>query len=242
MLRLKALLRWVMKLSRYTLYLAGGLLIIMCVLAFTSLPFWARYRLGTGYQPDYHTAKTLVILGGGGYPSESTLMRLWFTNEFAQRDPMLKVLISTPGKIDDLSSTVMKMRQNLIDNGIDSTRIILEPVGLNTRHQALLAFELYKKGFFEEPLVLVSSPEHIFRSVRCFRKVGFIEVSGQPTLETMLETDLKITNQKLGGKTGVPNVGSSIPLRYSFWNYLKYEVDVAREYLAIAYYKLKGWI
>ena len=30
--------------------------------------------------------------------------------------------------------------------------------------------------------------------------------------------------------------------RYQFWNHLKYQVICWREYLAISYYKVRGWI
>jgi len=170
------------------------------------------------------------------------LMRLYYTARLARRFEEAPVVISTPGDVCDPLSTLMQMRRALIDNGVDSSRILLEHEGLNTRYQALMAYKMLQDGTIREPLVVVSSPEHIYRCVRSFEKAGFTEVSGQPTLEAALETDLRFEKNKLGGEEYVPEVGQSITIRYKFWDYLQYEILVAREYAAIAYYKLKGWI
>lgn len=240
--RLNILARVTKRTIKILIMTAGFAAVLFVALAFTSLPYWGRYHLGTGFKPDYHRVHTLVILGGGGFPSEKVLMRLWYGREVALQNPGLKIVIATPGSTDDPASTLMKMRHILLEQGIDSTRIILENRGLNTRDQALMVRQLYEDNWFDEPLVIITSPEHIYRSVKCFQKAGFDQVSGQPTLEAMLETDLKLSNRKLGGNQTIPDVGDSIALRYSFWDYMKYEIEVAREYLAITYYRLKGWI
>jgi uncharacterized SAM-binding protein YcdF (DUF218 family) len=227
---------------RIVMYSVVALAILVVMLAFTSLPYWARYRLGTSLAGVPENTQTILVMGAGGFPSEQVLMRLWYTAELATRFNGAKVVIATPGDTCNASSTVMKMRSTLVAWGIDSIRIILESKGLNTRHQAMEAYSLLEQKLFSEPVVIVSSPEHIYRSVKCFEKAGFNQVSGKPTLEAMLETDLRIEKNTLGGEKKVPEVGKSITVRYKFWDYLKYEVEVAREYLAIIYYRLKGWI
>ncbi|MCF8360426.1 MAG: YdcF family protein [Prolixibacteraceae bacterium] len=240
--KIKKIASIVVKAFRIFLVSAGILMIIFLVLAFTSAPFWMRYNLGKSkaWVPD--STQTLLLMGGGGYPSESILMRLHYTVKLAKEFPGSSVVIAIPGDTLNSSSTTCKVKQALIERGVDSVNIILEPVGLNTRHQALMAWDLYRQGKFEQPLVLITSPEHLYRAVLTFRKAGFDDVTGQPASEAMLETDLRFDDNLLGGNTGVVDVGGSVPLRYRFWNYLEYEVIVAREYLAIAYYKLKGWI
>lgn len=220
----------------------GAVFCLMLILAMTSLPFWARYSLAKSEAKIPENTKTIAVMGGGGFPSEQLMMRLWYTVELANKFPDSKIIVTTPGKIADSTSTIFQMRQYLIDHQVDSTRILLENVGLNTRHQALLVYDMYKKEQFEQPLVVVTSPAHVYRSVLCFRKVGFNLVSGKPATEVMLETDLRLKEKKLGGNEYIPNAGNSISLRYKFWDYLKYEVEVTREYIAITYYKLKGWI
>jgi len=227
---------------RISLIVAGCFLFLAALLAMTSLPFWARYRLGSSHAFIPKNTQTIVVMGAGGFPSETLLMRLWYTADLAKKFPESKVVITTPGDSLDLQSTISLMRRTLIDWGVDSTRMVLENVGLNTRHQAMMVKKILEQDIILEPIVIVTSPEHIYRSVLCFNKVGFEKVSGQPASEVMLETDLRIQSKKLGGNSAVPDVGNSISIRYKFWEYLKYEITVLREYLAIAYYWMSGWI
>ena len=242
MSKIRKITSFVWKSFRILLFVAGGFFLLMLILALTPLPFWARYNLGKSKAFVPLNTQSILVMGAGGFPSDAVLMRLWYTAELAHNFPNAKVIISTPGDTLDMKSTVMLMRKQLLLSGIDSSRIILESKGLNTRDQALRAFQLYTNGYFYEPLVVVSSPEHVFRTVLSFEKAGFKNVSGKPASESMLEADLRLRNKKLGGNETIPDVGNSISLRYKFWDYLKYEIIVAREYVAIVYYKLKGWI
>ena len=230
------------KALRILLVVLGVLFLLVIFLAFTSLPFWARYDLGKSKAFVPKNTQSILVMGAGGFPSETLLLRLWYTSELAKEFPEAKIIITTPGDTLDPKSTICQMGNELINSGIHSDRIIIESEGLNTRDQALRAFDLYKNGCFNEPLVVVSSPEHIYRTVLSFEKAGFKKVSGRPAMEVMLETDLKLKHRKLGGNETIPDVGNSISIRYKFWDYLKYEIIVAREYFAIAYYKVKGWI
>jgi uncharacterized SAM-binding protein YcdF (DUF218 family) len=240
--KIKKIASIVVKAFRIFLVAAGILMIVFLFLAFTSAPFWMRYNLGKSEARVPDSTQTLLLLGGGGYPSESVLMRLHYTVKLAKQFPGATVVVAIPGDTLNPVSTVCRVKQALVESGVDSVRIVLEPVGLNTRHQALMVYDLYRQGRFDQPLVLITSPEHLYRAVLAFRKAGFDDVTGQPASEAMLETDLRFDDNLLGGNTGVVDVGGSVPLRYRFWDYLEYEVIVAREYLAIAYYKLKGWI
>lgn len=231
-----------LKIIRITLLIMGGLFLVVFVLALTSLPYWARYKLARTASGLYDNTQTIVVMGAGGFPSESTLMRMWYTAELANEFTQAKLVVTTPGTFADSSSTVFHMYQYLIESGIDSCRILIEDEGLNTRHQALMVHEMFEKGLFKEPIVIVSSPAHIYRSVKCFQKVGFTSVGGKPATEMALETDLRINEKLLGGNDFISVANNSISLRYKFWDYLKYEVEVLREYIAISYYKLKGWI
>ena len=224
------------------LILSGGLLLLFLILALTSLPFWARYRLAQAEAGVPQNTKSILVMGGGGFPSEAVLMRLWYTAELANQNPEAKVIVATPGDFRDSTSTVYQMHCYLCKQGIDTMRLLVEPEGLNTRHQALKAYDMMVSDKFEEPLVVVTSPAHLYRSVKSFKRAGFSQVGGVPTMEVMLETDLKTKSKELGGNTYVPDVSRSISLRYKFWDYLHYEIEVAREYIAITYYKLKGWI
>jgi uncharacterized SAM-binding protein YcdF (DUF218 family) len=240
MSKIRKISTFLLQTLRLSLMVLGGIFLVMLIVACTSWPFWAQYRLGKAEAGLPEQAGTILVMGSGGFPSESVLMRLWYTIELAQDYPGAKVVVATPGEITDSASTVFQTITYLIDHQIAKERIVVEPEGLNTRHQALMAYELYRKGAFETPLVIVTSSEHVYRSVLSFRKAGFQQVSGHPATEIMLETDLDLQEEDLGGN--MPVNASSINIRYQFWNYFQLEIRVLREYVAIAYYWVKGWI
>ena len=80
------------------------------------------------------------------------------------------------------------------------------------------------------------------RSILTFRKIGFQDVGGFPSFEYAIECDLKYDDKNLGGNKFVPDIGKNLNLRYQFWNHMKYEIIFIREFLALGYYKIKGWI
>jgi hypothetical protein len=116
-------------------------------------------------------------------------------------------------------------------------------MGTNTRSQALQLQNFNGEKLTSKAILLVSSPEHMRRAVKTFRKAGFTHVSALPAFESALEANLLFKDKDLGGnKLTVPDIGGSISVRYQFWNHLKYEILIAREIAALGYYKLRGWI
>lgn len=89
---------------------------------------------------------------------------------------------------------------------------------------------------------MVSSPEHVYRSLLTFRKLGFSGITGAPAFEQALFSDLAYQHLSIGGKTYLPDVSTQTDLRYTLWNYLKLEITCLREYLALVYYKWNDWI
>jgi uncharacterized SAM-binding protein YcdF (DUF218 family) len=218
-----------------------GIFFLACLLlALTEQPYWGYHWLGTSKAEIKWKPEVIVVLGGGGMPSQSNLMRGWFAAKAAQSFPDAKVILAMPGDITDSLSTPVLMKDELVVRGVHSENISFETAGTNTRAQALNCAKLIKP---ETPVLLVTSPEHMRRSVLCFRKAGFEKVNALPAFENALEADLKFDDDKLGGnKTLVPDVGENINARYQLWNHLKYEILIAREITALAYYKLRGWI
>ena len=221
----------------------GILFLSVLVLSFTTLPFWGYYWLGTCEstitgKPDY-----IVMLGGGGMPSESNLMRAYYTFNAAKQSPKSRIVISLPGNIADSTSTARLVAAELISKGIDPQRILYENIGTNTRQEALCVNKLNQGELVGTSILLVTSPEHMCRAILTFRKVGFTTISALPAFESALEADLIFKDDELGGrKIPVPNIGGSITVRYQFWNHLKYEIQIAREMTALGYYWLRGWI
>ena len=103
----------------------GTFFLLFLLLGFTSIPFWAKYRLAQYEAYVTKNINTIVVMGANGFPSEALLMRLWYTNDLAQKFPQTKLVITTPGNISDSTSTIFLMQYYFLERGIDSARIIL---------------------------------------------------------------------------------------------------------------------
>jgi uncharacterized SAM-binding protein YcdF (DUF218 family) len=155
---------------------------------------------------------------------------------------MSLVIIAMPGDISDSTSAPRLVENELLLRGVNSASLSFEPTGRNTREQAQkLAFGK-TTAQLQQPVTIITSPEHMKRAVLAFRKCGFTTVSGLPTFEYALETDLTFRDSDLKGNKIAPPIGNNLQFRYQFWNHLKYEIMVLREYFGLAYYKLRGWI
>ncbi len=227
------------KTIKISLISLGSIFLTIIILSFTTLPFWMYYYLGA---TDYTLLKSpeyIIVLGGGGIPSESGLMRTYKVSQEAKKFPQAKIIIALPGKVSDTLSSINLMRHEIISRGIDSSKIILEPKGTNTRMQALQIQNLCGKT---SSILLITSPEHMYRSIKTFKKIGFNNIVGNSAFESAIEANLYFNDNELGGNKYILNVGKNTQLRYQFWNHLKYQIIIYREYFAITYYKLKGWI
>ncbi|MEI7664215.1 MAG: YdcF family protein [Bacteroidota bacterium] len=236
------------RILRGILVVAGTFALLSVILAFTPAPFWIWYGMGVKMagihrQPDY-----IVVLGGGGMPSESGLMRCWFGAKAAARFPKAGIIVALPGDRNDSLSSVNLMKQELVIRGIAPERILLEDSGTNTRAEALNVMKMLQKqsspvafSTFHFSILIVTSPEHLLRSVLTFRKAGFLNVDGLPAFEKTVEVDLGFVGSKLGGRKWMVEVGQNINIRYQFWIQMKYEFLVLRESIALMYYKLQGW-
>jgi len=214
---------------------------MLCIiLAFTTLPYWAIHWLGTAKSDINRAPQTIILLGGAGMPSESNLIRSWYTALAAENFGSADVLIAMPGETNDSLSTPVRIKKELVLRGIESHRIFFESKGTNTRSQAIHCKKLINT---EKPVLIVTSPENALRSVLSFQKAGFRKVNALPAFENASEANFKYRDDNLGGnKMMVPDVGHSISVRYQLWNHLKYEIIFFREILAISYYKIRGWI
>jgi uncharacterized SAM-binding protein YcdF (DUF218 family) len=240
------------KVLKTLLVALGVVFMLQVLLALTPLPFHVWYRMGMRYSgisrpPDY-----IVVLGGGGMPSESGLMRCWYAAKAGSYFPGSKILIALPGDTADSLSSVSGMKNELILRGIEPERILFEDSGTNTRAQALNILRItsppvplsFRRGGAagEAGILLITSPEHLYRAFLTFKKAGFIKVDGVPAFEEAIEADITYQGKRLGGRHWVPDIGESITIRYGFWTQLRYEALILREWLALGYYWVKGWI
>ncbi|QIA08455.1 YdcF family protein [Draconibacterium halophilum] len=229
-----------MRLLRRFFVLIGIFFVVCLGFSFTEQPFWGYHWLGTSKAELKWKPKSIILLGGGGMPSQSNLMRSWYTEKAAKTFPEAKVIVAMPGLLSDSLSTPQLMKSELVLRGIPAERIAFEPKGTNTRSQALECQGVIK---MQESILLVTSPEHMRRAVLAFRKVGFEKVNAVPAFENAAEADLSFTDDELGGNSRmIPDVGNNMNMRYQMWNHLKYEILIARELVALSYYKLRGWI
>ena len=229
----------IVKIFRRFFISLGVIFLVMIVLSFTTLPFWMYYYLGISHNNIKENPEYIVVLGGGGIPSESGLMRSYKAAEASKKYPQAKLIVALPGRVNDSLSSINLMRHEIISRGVDSLKIQLEPRGTNTRMQAIMISKMVN---YNANILIVTSPEHMYRATRVFIKAGLKNTGGEPAFEEAIESALSYNDNELGGNKYVLDIGENTQLRYQFWNHFKYQIIVYREYFAIAYYKLKGWI
>jgi uncharacterized SAM-binding protein YcdF (DUF218 family) len=235
--RLSRILRYLVALLRGVTIGIGLFAALLIVLAFTPIPYHLHHWLGTAGGGAVGRPTTIVVLGGSGMPSGPELLRLHKAAEVALRFPEAQVVVVHP--IDTVVLDLMV--EELVLRGVGRKRITMEAEGTSTREQALRLLE-HRPGLAQERFTVVTAPENMYRSLAVLRKLGCGQVQGAPAFDTPMFVDLRYAHRGVGGKTYVPDVSGRSSLRYDFWNYLKLEVTCLREYMALAYYKLNGWI
>ena len=194
-------------------------------------------------------------------PSESGLIRCWYAAKAANHFTKAKIIIALPGDTTTKKSSINSMKNELLIRGIAADRILLENTGTNTRAQALniiqtisnieqrmLNGDYIRNSKFVDryskfkSLLIVTSPEHLTRAVLTFKEAGFKKVDGVPAFEEAIEGDISFNGKKLGGRKWIPDIGKNITLRYEFWTQMNYEFLLLREFFALSYYKMEGWI
>ena len=224
------------------LLIAAGIVAVgLVALCFTPVPWHLYHWLGRdsftlSRDPDY-----IVIMGGGGIPSESGLMRTYEGASAAQKFPEAKIIVALPSDSKTKHDDAYRMRHELVIRDIRASRVARESKGRNTREQALDVSKMIAPE--SNTVLLITSPEHIKRALKAFRKAGCTNIAGQAAYQSSVELDLLYHADSLGGSSiPVPDVGEQLMLRYTFWNNVRYLSDSARELCALGYYWLKGWI
>lgn len=210
--------------------------LVLVLLAFTSIPFSVHRWLGSSAGMCSEKVDRIVVLGGSGMPSGPELLRLHRAATLAAEHPASTLMVIHPQGSDVLQAMV----QELLLRGVSMDRITVMPGGDNTREQALIyaKFLVGSKG----STAVVTAPENMYRSIKTFRKAGVDKVCGVPAWDHAMPHDFRYDHSAIGGKGYVPDVSGSPGIRYTVWNYLKLEITCLREFVAIAYYQLNGWI
>ena len=215
----------------------GGIFALFLILALTPVPFYMHYNLGQ--DPNQDTTQVfepqhVIMMGGAGMPSSGNLMRLYYAAGIAK---FYDCPVTIVHPYDSLCHAKM---DEFLNNQYVTSMIFHDTIGTNTRSQVLGLAENHPE-LLSTKIMVITSPEHLRRTVKCFNKAGFQEVRGVAAFEGTVDFNLSLENQTLKGKESIPSVEST-KLRYTFWNYLKLEIDVYREYFALLYYDIKGWI
>jgi uncharacterized SAM-binding protein YcdF (DUF218 family) len=213
-------------LRRFWLYTSATLFSLQILIAVFGFPAsFVHWLTGKGEvlrQPPRH----IVVLGGGGIPSETGLIRTYYAAEYGRGVTGVTFVVALPADGDPDTSSVGRMRDELVMRGVERRAIRMEYRGWNTHEQAVNTRTLLGHAALAEPLLVVTSPSHARRSLLCFRKAGFRNAACLPAVITEAEA----------------NAGRRTLERYRFWSALAAEAQFTRELCALAYYKLRGWI
>ena len=210
---------------------------LLFILSFTDLPYYAYYNLSLPETKLSGSPDLIIVLGGSGMPSPDGLIRTYYAAKSAQQYKNAAIIIALPYNEKDSLAQLKLMANELIIRAIDSSRIRFEPLGFNTRSQATNIAGMFLGKTDKMNVLLITSPEHIYRSVKTFKKAGFTNVAGNAAFERPVDEE-KVKDKENTTDTRV----KSLSLRYNMWSYLHYELLAAREYCAIIYYWIKGWI
>ncbi len=219
----------------------GTVSVLLMLSCFTPLPWRLYYWLASPPATYEGRPDVIVVMGGGGIPSESGLMRTYQAARVAGIHTNAAVMISIPGEPERKGSAPDGMADELIRRGVSAHRLLYESQGCNTREQALFAMRLL--GTNSQPnLCMVTSPEHMRRCVATFTKAGFINVAGSSAFDAGIDVDLTVRHRELGARQGPAIIRKNLALRYTFWTQMKYGVVSLRELAALLYYHLNDWV
>ncbi|MDD3636786.1 MAG: YdcF family protein [Bacteroidales bacterium] len=180
----------------------------------------------------------IVLMGAGGTPGSESLLRCYYSAEAAHEFPATKIIIAFPADTADFENRKYIMMINeLMQRGIDSSRIFSEVQGHNTYTQAVNIRQMISP---DNTILIITSPVHTYRSIKTFEKQGFKNVRAQGTTEGYTEADLFLSKADRDKKIKSPDANPG--LRCDIWRFLQYEIAVLREWTAIAWYKLKGYM
>ncbi len=241
MQRLKQVSRIILQIIKTIVFINGLIFSLMIVLSFTDLPYLWYHRLGTALQqPQLKSPDYIVLMGAGGMPGPQSLLRCSYAALVANKYPESQIIIALPADTNDfLQTDHQKMIDEIVMRGIEPNRIISETAGTNTFLQATHIMQIISDKQAE--LLIITSPEHMYRSILTFRKIGFQQVNGIPAFEGTFDDQLLISEDQKDNRSYL-NAENYLDLRYNMWNYLQYQIIVMRELTAISYYKLRGYI
>lgn len=214
----------------------AGMVLAVAWLWFWSLPVVAdalRLSLEGRFAPqraeELPAADFIVLLGGGvrGVPADwpypdlnAAADRVWHAPRLYHADKAPLIIVSGGGKEwhGERGSEAEAMRELLLAFGVPDGAIRLEDRSRSTRENALYTAPLVG----ERPVLLVTSAQHMPRSLATFRAVGINAVPAP--------TDFEVIPQPLHSLRLLPDAHS-----------LHQSTSALKEYLGLLVYRLRGW-
>jgi uncharacterized SAM-binding protein YcdF (DUF218 family) len=205
---------------------AGILLLLQFIFALTGPPQSLTDWLNAESLRPTENPKYVIVLGGGGIPSGSSLIRTYYAAQYGLTVTGATFIVSLPADESPDKNSVGRMRNELIMRGIPAASIRMEYRGLNTYQQAQGIVRMLPSEAFRQPVVLVSSEFHLRRAVLIFRKTGFMNVAAI----------------NAGGIDAEAWPGPLAFLRYGVWENAAKNFKITRELIALLGCKICGWI
>ncbi len=251
---MKAVFRILFRLARGLFLLFGALFLGFVLLQFTPYPWRVYKRLAVVPSSCPQPPSHILIMGGSGIPGESGLSRTFFGAKAAGLYPDAEVFIAMPlGTNESYASRAYLAELRL--RGIPDERVRILPNGRNTREQALRMAETLAGRTNRVHVLIVTDPNHIRRTAASLRKACEEEgvqlhLDGFPSFQLSIEDPLEFIARDLdnpatsapAARATIPDIGASLNLRYNLWVNLNYTQSVFREYSAMLYYRLRGWL
>lgn len=250
---MKTSFRFLARLARGLLVLAGILALLAGAAQFTPLPWRAFKSLMEIPAPDPAPPALILVMGGSGIPGESGLMRTYYAAQAAAEYPRAEVLVAmplAPAQSESSRAYLAELRLR----GVASPRLRILDGGRNTREQALRLAEYLAGRRTPAHILIISSPEHLRRAAAAIRQACIaagrpVALAARPAYAVSIEdplpwraADLDSPGPASPARAAIPDIGSSLRFRYNLWANLDYSTHALREGAALLYYRLRGWI
>lgn len=200
------------RLGRWSIRAIFGLGLLVLIVTVTPLVPWWTMALSENWSDA--TGDTLVVFGNEAQPDGIIgLVSYWRTVYAVRvwREGNFQRMILCGGPPDHPVSEAM--RQFVISQGVDPSRVLVDRESTSTRENALMARRLVGDS---AKVVLLTSDYHMFRAIRAARKAGLNAIA-RPVPDLL-------------------KAGSSWRFRWdAFWG-------LVEETAKIVYYWARGWI
>jgi uncharacterized SAM-binding protein YcdF (DUF218 family) len=213
------------RIGRKAVIILAAVFVLQVVAASSPIPDWIMEWLSHDGMKLEHQPRFVVVLGHD-IPSQTGLISAYYAAEVGHNQAGITYIVGMPTDDDPDSSAPGRIRAELVLRGIPASDILFESRGRDTHQQALFIRKMLGDNELDQPLIVVTSPPHVRRAVLCFRKQGFSQVMGLAAKDALCEVDL----------------GRWVFLRYTLWCRLEWEPTIVRELIALAMYRLRGWI